>query len=78
MYGKHSKKPLFIGTETECRAWIMSQASEHIKYIDADGNVRLLVRELHDLDGIAYDVGQPVMYQIVEADGNATKGIYNN
>lgn len=78
MYGKHSKKPLFVGNETECRAWIMSQASEHIKYTDADGNTRLLVRELHDPDGIAYDVGQPVMYQIIEADGNETKGIYNN
>jgi len=71
MYGKHRKLPLFVGTETECRAWIMRQASDHIKL--ADG--RLLVRELHDPDGIAYDVGQAVMYQIVEADGNETEGI---
>lgn len=73
IYGRHSKEPLFVGTETECRKWIFSQASDHIK---VDG--RLIVRELHDPDGIAYDVGQAVMYQIVEADGNETKGIYNN
>lgn len=75
MYGKHRKLPLFVGTETECRAWIMRQASEHIKYTKADGKKVMLVRELHDPDGIAYDVGQAVMYQIVEADGNDTKGI---
>ena len=74
MYGKHSKKPLFVGSETECRKWVLSQASDHIKLDDG----RLLVRELHDPDGIAYDVGQAIMYQIVEADGNDTKGIYNN
>lgn len=75
MYGKHRKLPLFVGTETECRAWIMQQASEHIKYTNADGKEVMLVRELHDPDGIAYDVGQAVMYQIIEADGNDTKGI---
>jgi hypothetical protein len=75
MYGKHRKLPLFVGTETECRAWIMRQASEHIKYTNADGKEVMLVRELHDPDGIAYDVGQPVMYQIVEVDGNDTEGI---
>lgn len=64
IYGKHSKKPLFEGTETECRAWIMSQASDHIKLSDG----RLLVRVLDDPDGIAYDVGQAIMFQIV--DGN--------
>ena len=63
MYGNHSKKPLFIGTETECRKWIFSLASDHIKL----ENGGLLVRELHDPDGIAYDVGQAVMYQIVDA-----------
>lgn len=78
MYGKHRKLPLFVGTETECRAWIMRQASEHIKYTNADGKEVMLVRELHDPDGIAYDVGQPVMYQIVEADGNDTEGIEQN
>lgn len=75
VYGKHRKLPLFVGTETECRAWIMKQASEHIKYTNADGKEVMLVRELHDPDGIAYDVGQAVMYQIIEADGNDTKGI---
>ena len=35
MYGKHRKLPLVIGTEAECRKWIMSQASEHIKYTKA-------------------------------------------
>ena len=78
MYGKHRKLPLFIGTETECRGWIMRQASEHIKYTNADGKEVMLVRELHDPDGIAYDVGQAVMYQIVEADGNDTEGIEQN
>lgn len=77
MYGKHSKKPLFVGSETECHEWIMSQASEHIKYTKSDGTEVVLVRTLQDPDGIAYDVGQAVMYQIVEADGNETKGIYN-
>lgn len=71
MYGKHRKLPLFVGTETECRAWIMRQASDHIKL--ADG--RLLVRELADPDGPTYDVGRPVMYQIVDADGNDDVGI---
>ena len=75
MYGKHKKLPLFVGTETECRTWIMRQASEHIKYTKPDGSKVTLVKELHDPDGIAYDVGQAVMYQIVEADGNDTKGI---
>ena len=78
MYGKHSKKPLFVGTETECRAWIMSQASEHIKYTNAYGVSCLRVNVIYDADGVAYDVGQPIMYQIVEADGNETKGIYND
>jgi len=78
MYGRHSKKPLFVGTETECHDWIMSQASEHIKYTKADGTEVMIVRELHDPDGIAYDVGQAVMYQIVEADGNEKEGLYNN
>lgn len=75
MYGKHRKLPLFVGTETECRAWIMREASEHIKYTNADGKELMLVRELHDPDGIAYDVGRAVMYQIIEVDGNDTKGI---
>jgi len=69
MFGKHRKLPLIVGTETECKKWIMAQASEHIKL--ADG--RMLVRVLEYPDGNVYDVGQPVMYQIVdatEADGN--------
>ena len=74
MYGKHRKIPFFVGTETECREWIMRQASDHIKR--ADGS--LLVRVIEDPDGIAYDVGQAVMYQIVEADGNDTIGIEQN
>ena len=74
-YGKHKKLPLFVGTETECREWIMRQASDHIKYTKADGTEVMLIRELHDPDGIAYDVGQAVMYQIVDADGNDTIGI---
>lgn len=77
IYGKHKKLPLFVGTETECHKWIMSQASEHVKYINADGEEVMIVRELHDPDGIAYDVGQAIMYQIVDADGNEEKGIYN-
>ena len=67
-YGTRNKETLFEGTETECRAWIMSQTSEHIKYTKADGTEVMLVRELQDPDGIAYDVGQAIMYQIV--DGN--------
>lgn len=64
-YGIKNKEVLFEGTETECHKWIISQASEHIKLRDG----RLLVRTLHDPDGIAYDVGQALMYQIVP-DGN--------
>ena len=75
MYGKHRKLPFFVGTETECHAWIMRQASEHIKYTNADGKKVMLVRELHDPDGPAYDVGRAVMYQIVDADGNDDVGI---
>ena len=78
MYGKHKKLPLFIGTETECRAWIMRQASEHIKYTNADGKEVMLVRELRDTDGLAYDVGQAVMYQNAKADENKTKHIKQN
>jgi len=78
MYGRHSKKPLFVGTEEECLKWIFSQASDNIKYIKEDGTEAMLVREVHAKEGIAYDVGQPVMYQIVEAKENETKGIYNN
>lgn len=70
-YGKHSKKPLFVGTETECYAWIMRHASDHVRL----RNGRLLVRMIDDPDGKAYDVGQSVMYQIVDADGNDTIGI---
>lgn len=70
IYGTHNKEPLFIGTETECREWIISQASEHIKYTRADGAEVMLIRELQDADGIIYDVGQAILYQIVEADGN--------
>ena len=77
MYGKHRKLPLFIGTETECRAWIMSQASDHIRYTGSDGKERLLVRVLQDPDGEAFDVGQAVMYQIIEAtEADGTVGMY--
>jgi hypothetical protein len=68
-YGIRKKEVLFEGTETECREWIMSQASEHIKYTKADGTEVMLVRTLQDPDGIAYDVGQALMFQIVP-DGN--------
>ena len=68
-YGIKNKEVLFEGTETECRKWIMSQASEHIKYTKADGTEVMLVRTLQDPDGIAYDVGQALMFQIVP-DGN--------
>lgn len=63
MYGKHRKIALYTGSETECRKYIMSLASDHIKL--ADG--RLLVRVLDDPDGKVYDVGQSIMYQIVDA-----------
>jgi len=75
MYGKHRKIPFFVGTETECREWIIRQASDHVKYTGSDGKERLLIRVIEDPDGKAYDVGQAVMYQIVEADGNDTIGI---
>ena len=63
-YGTNKKETLFEGTETECRKWVMSQASDHIKRSDG----RLLVGVIEDPDGIAYDVGQSIIYQIV--DGN--------
>lgn len=66
MFGKHSKKPLFVGEQTECIKWIMGQASEHIKLSDG----RVLCRVLEYPDGDVYDVGQAVMFQILPADGN--------
>lgn len=71
MYGRHRKEPLFVGTETECHKWIMSQASEHIKMRDG----RLLVGVLDEPDGKVYDVGQSVMYQIVPSDGKFEIGM---
>ena len=72
-YGRHSKKPLFVGTETECMKYIFAHASDHIR--KADGN--LIVRVLDDPDGKAYDVGQCYMYQLVDtpADGSIKVGI---
>ena len=74
MYDIHSNTPLFMGTETECRQWVLSQADEHIRL--ADG--KLIVRELYAPDGIIYDVGRAVMYQIVDADGNEVPSIYSS
>ena len=75
MYGRHSKKPLVIGTETECVEWIFKQASEDIKLPDG----RMIYREIHDPAGIAYDVGGPVLYQVVEAtDADGNEGIYQS
>ncbi len=71
MYGRHRKEPLFVGTETECHKWIMSQASEHIKMRDG----RLRVGVLDEPDGKVYDVGQSVMYQIVPSDGKFEIGM---
>ena len=72
-YGNHSKKPLFVGSETECMKYIVSHASDHIKL--ADG--RLLMRKLEDPDGHAFDVGHGYMYQLVKApaDGSIEIGI---
>ena len=67
MYGKHRKIALYTGSETECREYIMSLASDHIKYTKPDGTEVMLVRELAFPDGTVYDVGQSVMYQIVDA-----------
>lgn len=72
-YGHHSKQPLFVGTETECMKYIIHYASDHIKL--ADG--RVLIRELDDPDGKAFDVGHAYMYQLVKApaDGSIEIGI---
>lgn len=72
MYGKHRKIALYTGSETECHKWIMSLASEHIR--TRDGSLRVGV--INEPDGKVYDVGQSIMYQIVDAaDGEI--GIYN-
>jgi len=64
-YQKKDSPVLFEGTETECREWIISQASEHIKYTGRDGKEHMLIRVLDDPDGKAYDVGRCYMYQII-------------
>ena len=64
MYGKHRKIALYTGTETECEKYILSMCKESI------------YRVLYLPDGNVYDIGQSVMYQIVDAaDGEV--GIYN-
>ena len=64
MYGKHRKIALYTGSETECEKYILSMCKENI------------YRVLHMPDGNVYDIGQSVMYQIVDAaDGEI--GIYN-
>lgn len=72
-YGTHSKKPLFVGTEIECKKYIFSHATDEIKRPDG----RLLVRVVEDPDGNAYDIGRSYMYQIVDtpADGSIEIGI---
>lgn len=62
MWGKHRKWPLFIGTETECEDFILRNCEE------IDG--RKIYRVIYEADGNVYDVGQTVMYQIQDADGN--------
>jgi len=74
LYGNHSKKTLFVGSQEECEKYIFDHANEENKM--ADG--RLIYREIHDPDGIAYDIGYSYLYQIVEADGNETEGIDQN
>lgn len=56
MYGKHRKIALFTGSETECHEYILNMTKP-------DG----IYRVLHMPDGNVYDVGQAVMYQIVDA-----------
>lgn len=64
MYGKHRKIALYTGSETECEKYILSMCKENI------------YRVLYMPDGNVYDIGQSVMYQIVDAaDGEV--GIYN-
>lgn len=60
MYGKHRKIALFTGSETECHEYILDMCKPL-----ADG--RRIYRVLHMPDGNVYDVGQSVMYQIVDA-----------
>ncbi len=67
LYGKHRKLPFFVGTETECEAWILRHSNIHEYY-----------RVLHFPDGNAYDVGYSFMYQIVNADEGETEGIEQN
>lgn len=55
MYGKHRKIALFTGSETECENYILAMCTDGI------------YRVLHMPDGNVYDVGQSVMYQIVDA-----------
>ena len=55
MYGKHRKIALYTGTETECEKYILSMCKENI------------YRVLFMPDGNVYDIGQSVMYQIVDA-----------
>lgn len=69
MYGKHRKIALYTGSETECQKRILNLCEPL-----ADG--RRIYRVLDMPDGKVYDIGQAVMYQIVDAaDGEI--GIYN-
>ena len=69
MYGKHSKIALYTGSETECKRYILGICEPL-----ADG--RRIYRKLDMSDGTVYDIGQPVMYQIVDA-ADGENGIYN-
>lgn len=72
-YEHHNKKPLFVGTETECMRYICAHATDYVVKIGGG----LLIREIEDPDGHAFDVGQAYMYQIVDApaDGSIEIGI---
>ena len=62
MYGRHKKWALFVGTETECEDFILMNCEK------IDG--RKIYRVIYEPDGKVYDVGQSVLYQIKDADGN--------
>ena len=55
MYGNHKKVALFVGSETECEKYILKMCKDSI------------YRVLHMPDGNVYDIGQSIMYQIVDA-----------
>ncbi len=58
MWGRHRKWPLFIGTETECEDFILCNCTDGI------------YRIIYEPDGKVYDIGQTVLYQIKDTDGN--------